>query len=255
MDGMFGTNCDISHFTTRLHLKLELPLERETVLHFFERLRRQFPRMTKMRRRDSGSLIIEEEDPEESQRWVRLDSSGLRFGFFCPPDLRAVRELSAAVLDNAPHHLTLSPLDLDHIEVVYGFDLEYRGNHDQLVADTFFGDHPLQSLVASDDLEDDREHPVVDCQPYFAFALTPDCDLQACFDIKGRTSTYEVRTRDYEAQAITVSLTVRKYWDLTAPGDLTAEQRRMLDVAEQLCTRRLIPVLVTPLAQAIVGRP
>lgn len=255
MDALFGAPCEDFHFSSRLFLKLPLSRERESVLHFFERLQRDFPKLTRMRSRDDGALILEEEDPGTGpRRWVRLDQRALRFGHFAPPDEEAPGRLGRLVLEQAPYHLTLSPLDMDRLEVVFGFDLEFRGNHDQLVAETLMGDHLFGALLSSDDPTDGNKFQAIDCQPYFGMALTPACDLQAYFEVKSRTATFEVRTKEYENQTITIYLTLRKYFGYTEPRPLVDEFNHMLEVADDLSRHRVIPCMVKPLAEAIAAR-
>ena len=83
-----GAVCDDFYVTSRLFLKLDMNLERETILHFFDRLRKEYPSLNKLRRPDGGSLVLEEEPNERgSRRWIRLDTRSLRFGHFAPPDV------------------------------------------------------------------------------------------------------------------------------------------------------------------------
>lgn len=250
MSENFNTVCDDFYVSCRLFLKLDLALERETVLHFFDRVRKAFPQMSKFRRQEDGCLILEE-DPgaDVSRRWMRLEPNSLRFGYFGPPDMGAVRALSDAILEYAPYHLTFSDIDYDHIEVVYGFDLEYRGNHDQLVAETFWADHPFSGFM----LGDESCH-VIDTQPYFGIALTPECDLQAYVELKSRTTTYEVRADTYERQPLSVFLTVRKYWTGTESEALKELAASLYDRATSLATEKVVPLVVDPLAQAIATR-
>jgi len=256
MDAYLGAFCDDFHFSARLFLKLDFPTERETVLHFFERLEREFPRMSRLRRRDDGALILEEDQPGTGpRRWVRLDRRAVRFGYSAPPGVEEIRHLGDVILEQAPYHLTLSPLDLDRLEVVYGFDLEYCGNHDQLVADALISDHPFGVMLSSDDPHEEHKFQAIECQPYFGMTLTPACDLQAYFEVKSRTSTYEVRTGDYESQLITVYLTVRKYFGYAASLPLVEQQRKLLEIADDLSRNRVLPLMVGPLHDAIAARP
>ena len=94
-----------------------------------------------------------------------------------------------------------------HREAVYGVVYAVLGNHDQMVAETFYADHPLGGFV----LGPEAVH-AIDQQPYLGIALNPDCDLQAYVEIKSRTTTFEVRAGEFEKQPISVFLTVRKYW-------------------------------------------
>ncbi|MFO0973448.1 MAG: hypothetical protein U1A27_08435 [Phycisphaerae bacterium] len=246
----FGGVCDEFHVSTRLFLKLDLTLERETVLHFFDSIKREFPGMRKLRRRDDDALILEEDYSDEGERrWLRLEGGAIRFGVSSPRSAEEVRRFGDVVLEMAPFHLTLGELDYDHLEVVYGFDLEYRGNHDQLVADTLLSDHPLVNLLA-----DDKSRPVIDCQPFMGVSLTEECDIQAYVDIKSRTTTFEVRTGQFESQSLSVYLTLRKYWGFNDAPSLVAAHRDLIERAEEIATERLVPMVVSPLAQAIASQ-
>lgn len=249
MDGTFGALCDEFHITSRLYLKLELPASRETLLHFFERLRRAYPSLSRMRRREDGSLVLEDGDGSGgARRWVRLHENSLRFGQRSPGDVGEFARLADLILEQAPHHLSLSDIDYDHLETIYGFDLEYRGNHDALVAQTFFSDHALGSFVEGEDVRH-----TIDCQPYFGVALTPECDVQAAVEIKSRTTTFEVRTGEYQPQMLSVQLAVRKYWGFSEPRALVEEHRQLMRYATDLAEQKVIPTFVTPLAQAIAS--
>ena len=250
MSHSFDTACDDFYVSSRLFLKLDLPLERDTVLSFLDRIRKEFPSLAKFRRRDDGCLILEEDrDAGDPRRWLRLEPGSLRFGHFGPPDTSSVRQMAEVILEHAPYYLTFSELDFDHLEVVYGFDLEYRGNHDQMVAETFYADHPLSAFVLGDEA-----FQAIDGQPYLGIALTPECDLQAYIEVKSRTSTFEVRAGEYDKQPISVFLTVRKYWGVSQAATLLETQRMLFDTADDLAARRVVPLAVAPLAQAIASR-
>lgn len=254
MKAALGAQCEEFYTSSRLFFKLGLSLEPESTLHFFDRVRREFPPLRKFRRRDDGTLVLEEQDPDaqegEPRRWIRLEPGSMRFGYFSPPDHASSRAFSRFILEQAPYHLTISDLDIDHLEVVYGFDLEYSGNHDQIVAETLFPDHPLASFV----LGTEAAH-AIECQPYFGIALSPSCDLQAYLEVKSRTSSFEVRTGEYETQLLSVYLTVRQYWGFAEPVDLAQVHEHLSNVADDLATERVVPLVVNPLALAIASRP
>jgi hypothetical protein len=251
IDGL-GAVCDDFYVTCRLFLKLDMAPTRETVLHFFDRMRREFPTMKKLRMRDADSIVLEEEgvDGQSARRWIRVDPGGLRFGFFAPPSLDAVRQLAATVLEQAPFHLTFSDLDYDHLEVIYGFDLAYRGNHDQLVAETLFNEQTAAAFLFGD-----HAAHAIDAQPYFGVALTPECDVQAYVEVKSRTTTFEVRSGSFENEPITVFLTLRKYWGEERVDALSQVTQGLFDLADELATDRVVPGFVNPLAAAIASRP
>ncbi len=217
------------------------------MLHFFDSLKREFPLMRKLRRREDDSLLLEEDEtPDGSRRWLRLDVDALRTGYDNPPRSAEAAALGQAVLRMAPYHLTLSDLDYSHLEVVYGFDLEYRGNHDQLVAETLFGESPLGGLLTHDSVRH-----VIDAQPLLGVAVSDSCDTQVYLDVKSHTSTYEVRTQHYEGSVLSVVLTVRRYWGLAAGEGLVEAHQELTGIAEEWAADRVVPLVVSPLAQAI----
>ena len=245
----FGAFCDEFYVNARLFLKLELEPSRETVLHYFEQLRRAYPRLTRLRRREDGGLIFDEDSREtHSRRYVRLDATALKFGMARPEDLQSVAEFGELLLSGAPVHLSLSDLDYDYMEVVYAFDLEYQGNHDELVAETLFGDHPWLSALAG------AGEQIIDCQPFFGVALSDDCERQIYLEVKGRTSTFEVRTGEYDTTPLSIYLTVRRYWGGAQPEDLIATYRELLTIGERYAAERVVPHIVQPLAAAIASR-
>src|SRR5262245_37352944 len=236
----FSALCDEFCVTSRLLLKLELAPSRETVLHFFEQTRRAFPRLTRLRRRDDGSLLLDEDAPDGPRRFLRLDSDALRFGIYQPESAADVSGYAARVLDAAPAHLSLSEIDFDYFETIFSFDLEFRGNHDDLIAETFFANHPLMRVLHSDNTR------VIECQPALGVALDATCDQQLYLELRGRTSTYEVRTDEFENAPLTVSLTARRYWS-PGGGDLTAVQNEQIALAARICEERVLPQVVQPL--------
>jgi hypothetical protein len=249
MSNGYGAVCDDFYVSSRLFLKLEMSLEPEGVLHFFERIRKEYSTLRKLRRREAGAFSLEDEaDEHGSRRWIRLDANSLRFGHFAPPDMDEVRRFGGLILTQAPYHMSFSELVYDHLELIYGFDLRYRGNHDQLVAETLCGEHAAGFLFA------DQAAHIIDAQPYFGIALSPECDLQAYVEIKSRTTTFEVRSGNFDGEPISVFLTVRKYWGTngtSAPADIL---RSLFDVADELATEKVIPGFVNPLAAAIASR-
>lgn len=247
-DGL-GAVCDDFYVSARLFLKLDMKLERETVLHFFDRIRKEYPGLSKLRRRDGDCLVLEEEANEQgSRRWIRLDAGSLRFGHFAPSDTDDVRRFGELILNQAPYHLSFSEIDFDHLELIYGFDLEYRGNHDRLVAETLLGEH-----AASGFLYGDEAAHIIDAQPYYGIAMSPECDLQAFVEVKSRTTTFEVRSGNFENEPISVFLTTRRYWGVEHPA-LVDALGMLFDVAEELATDKVVPNLVNSLAAAIASR-
>ncbi|MCC6357694.1 MAG: hypothetical protein IT450_03035 [Phycisphaerales bacterium] len=244
----FGAMCDEFCISTRLFLKLDLHPSREASLHFFEQIRRSFPTMTRMRRREDGGLLLdEEEDQGEGRRFLRTDPTSIRFGVHDPRNAAAIELLARRVFDLAPAALSLSDLDYDYMDVLFAFDLEYRGNHDELIAETFFANHPFQRALLDD------ASTVIECQPFMGASLGEGCDRQLYLEVRGRTSAYEVRTGEFDAAPLSVNLTARRYWSGAGatPQDVHSE---LLTHATQSVQQRIVPQIVQPLAAAIASR-
>ena len=54
----YSSLCDDFGVYVYLNTKMELPSNRETVLHFFESLRKQFPEMTDFDKRETGEFVL-----------------------------------------------------------------------------------------------------------------------------------------------------------------------------------------------------
>lgn len=247
----FSALCDEFSVSTRVLFKLPLDPSRETMLHFFEQIRKGYPRLTRLRRRDDGGLVLEEENGEgaETRRYIRIEPNSLKFGTYGPPSASSVRQFGEKLLGQAPYHLSLSELDYDYMDVVFNFDLEYRGNHDELVAETLFADHPLVRAMAGDGQQ------IIDCQPFLGVSLGPDCERQVFVELKGRTSTFELRSGEFEASPLSVQVTARRYWGFGQLPPLVETYKDLLATAEQFAAERVVPHVIKPLAAAIGNRP
>jgi hypothetical protein len=248
MSNPYSSFCQDFYVNMRLNTQLTLPHNRETVLHFFERVQKEFPSMTQFRRYDNGDFNLEEDRKSGSYRWVRLESKRLVSGFVNPPSLDDALKLHRFLLELAPYHLGISPLEMEHLEVLFGFDLSFRGNHDDVVVDGLFHDSPLACLL------DEPDARPVDVQPSIAVSLSDDCRLQARIEVLTRTDNYQVRTGDYSDEEISVYLTVRRYW-----GDRPREAMQnifadMFQRADQICSDRVVPRVLRPLSSAIASR-
>src|ERR1700735_158215 len=61
MSNPYSSFCDDFYLNVRLGSQLNLPHQRETLLHFFERIQKEFPRMTRFRKSDNGDLNLAED--------------------------------------------------------------------------------------------------------------------------------------------------------------------------------------------------
>src|SRR5947208_14715463 len=85
----YSSLCDDFGVYVYLNTKMDLPSGRETVLHFFDRLRKTYPEMTEFDCRENGEFVLEEDREQGSYRWVTLETRRLCAGYVNPPDLES----------------------------------------------------------------------------------------------------------------------------------------------------------------------
>jgi hypothetical protein len=69
-------------------------------------------------------------------------SNNIRSGVVNPPNLAEGYGLHKHVLEVAPYFMNISPLDVDYVELLFGFDLQAGGNQDAIVAEAIYGAPP-----------------------------------------------------------------------------------------------------------------
>lgn len=232
----------------RLGSQLPLPSGRETLLHFFERIQKQYPTMSRFRKNDNGEFNIEEDRSGPSYRWASLEPKRLSSGHVNPETVEESLKLHTNLLETAPHYLGISPVEIDYLDVLFGFDLEFTGNHDDIIAESLLRESPLTCLT------EEPGAKAVDFQPTVTVALSDDCRLQARIDIVTRTNSYQVRTGEYSDDVISVYLILRRYWGDRPREPMEQLLVKMADRADQLCQAHIVPKVLRPISSAIASR-
>ena len=248
MSNPYAAFCEDFYVNMRLGSQLALPHNRETLLHFFERIQKAYPGMTRFRKNESGEYNLEEDRGSSAYRWVSLEQKRLSAGHVNPSNFEEALKLHSLLLDMAPHHLGISPLEIDYLDVLFGFDLEFSGNHDEIIAESLFPESPLTCLT------EEKGAKPVDFQPTVTVALSDDCRLQARIDVVTRTNSYQVRTGDYADDVISVYLILRRYWGDRPREPMEQLLVKMADRADQLCQAHIVPKVLRPISSAIASR-
>lgn len=248
MSGPYSTFCDDFYLNMRLGSQMTLPNNRETVLHVFERIQKTFPTMSLFRKSESGDLSLEEERENNKYRWASIEPRRLACGHVNPDSVEDAMKLHTLMLQIAPYHVGISPIEIDYLDVLFGFDIAYSGNHDEVVVESLMHDSPLACL-----LEEPAARPV-NFQPSMTVALSDDCRLQARIDIATRTTSYQVRTGNYNGEAVSVFLTVRRYWGDSPPTAMEEIFAEITHRCDQLAANYLVPRVLRPLSEAIASR-
>jgi hypothetical protein len=240
--------CDDFYINMRLGSQMALPHGRETILHFFEQIQRGFPGMTRFRKNENGELNLEEERSQPSYRWMSVEAKRLSSGHVNPDSVEDAMKIHRTVLAIAPHQLGLSPIEIDYLDIMFGFDLSFSGNHDEVIAESLMPDSPLCCLA-----EEAGARPV-DIQPSVTVALSEDCRLQARIDVVTRTNSYQVRTGDYSDDVISVYLILRRYWGDRPRQPMEDLAVELAERADALCISHIIPRVLKPISSAIASR-
>jgi len=246
MTTSFGALCTDFFINQKLAVKMELPGDRETVMHMFDRVRAEMPAMSRFKR-FADELALESPRREGEYQWLALRAQSVRSGHVNPRSMPDGYRLHRLIAETCPFFLTISPLDVDHLELTFGFDLECKANHHQIVREALLGDSGLAALV---DLPGARP---LDVQPVIGVALDTASDLHAFFEVKTRTSLAQVRADRYRTEPISIFLTVRKNGPIQKIDELPGILDELIGQCEQLATGCVIPQLVHPISRAILG--
>lgn len=241
----FTAFCSDFYVNQKLGLKLDLPERRETVLDLFDRVRRAFPRLSTFQRYE-GEVALESDSAEREWQWVALRQTTIRSGHVNPATLADCYNFHKALLEVAPYFLSISPLDIDMLEVVFGFDFETEHDRDGIVFDALLANTPLANLYDAD------FERVIEAQPALAVSLGDRGDLQAAFEVRTRPRVPVAGERG--GDPISVFLTVRKFGPLGSLDDLKGAFGAVVGHAEHLAETRVIPHLVMPIHETLQSR-
>ncbi|MGH9677861.1 MAG: hypothetical protein ACRD36_12225, partial [Candidatus Acidiferrum sp.] len=231
----YNSLCDDFGVYVYLNTKMDLPSGRETVLHFFDGLRKTFPTMADFDTRETGEYVLEEDREQGSYRWVTLETRRLCSGYVNPPDLEAADALHEHVLEVAPYHLDFSALDCEALDALFAFDFTYNGNHDEVVAEALGLNTTLESFLQIPGTR------VINFEPSLMLALDEACRLQCRLSIETRTNAYQIRTGQFPEAPISVYFTVRQYWGRSPYKEFRESYRNQRRQVQELVDSHVIP--------------
>jgi hypothetical protein len=200
-------------------------------------------------RRYEGELALESPEEGAQYNWLALNRTSIRSGWVNPEELSEAYRLHRLILEIAPYYLSISPLDVEYIELIFGFDLEAETNRNQVVFDALLADSPLGSLI-----DGDRES-VLDAQPFVGFSLNHGCDLQAFIEVKTRGRSREVATGQFGSEPISIYLTVRRFGPFRTIQDFTDSFGTLAGYSERLAEDRVIPCVLMPIRDMLMSHP
>jgi len=241
----YSSLCDDFYVNMNLGTEMELPANRETVLHFFERVQKTYPSMRNFYCRERGDFVLEEDKDKGNYRWCTIESRRVCSGQVNPETIEGAMEQHRLVLDLAPYMLSVSPLDCEALDLLYGFDFTYRGNQNQLVT---------EALGVSPAMERMAEIPgstVINHEPSLTIALDEECRTQFRLSVETRTNAYQVRTGDFPEEQLSVYVTARQYGSLGPEKTFVETLGRLGEVCHEMIENHVIENILSPLARTI----
>jgi len=229
-----------------LHTEMDLPNDRQSLLHFFERMSKRFPSMQNFFAREKGEFVLEEQKDSGSYRWASVESKRIHSGVVNPDSVESAIEQHQFALSEIPYALSVSPLDCESLSLMYGFDFAYRGNHSQLLMEVL-GVPPALERMAG--LPGGR---LACYEPNLQLALSDSCRLQCRLSFEPRTSAISLRSGEYQEEQLSVYLTVRHFGSLTQESAFSETFAELAVTAQRMVDDYMVESILRPLHQAIV---
>jgi hypothetical protein len=237
--------CDDYYVNMNLNTEMELPQTRDTVLHFFEQVKKSYPAMRNFYSRERGEFVLEEDKDKGDYRWVSIEARRVSSGYVNPSSVEEAMKQHAMVLDMIPYGLSVSPLDCESLNVMYGFDYTYRGNHNQLLADA------LGIVPAFEKMLEINGATILANEPSIQFALDEECRTQCRLSIEPRTSAYHVRVKEFPEEQLSVYFTARRYGSLDGEETYVSAMKKLSDICREVVDGYIVENVLRPLQQAI----
>ncbi len=248
MANAYNSLCDDFYLDMFVNTELDLSLQSDTVLAFFELIQKRYPSMGRFARRENNEYCLEEDRRSGQYRWVTLETDRVGSGVVNPSDFDDVYSQDKYILDLIPYMLGISHLDVDSLDVTYAMDFYCAGGHDQVVAEAL-GSGAFNCLL---DVSTAR---AIDFSPSIVVALSGDNRTQARISLESRTSVYDPdKTPQTLEEAITLSFTIRQYPSGAGKFDVLKSFEHQCRLAEELMADKIVPNIVHPLINVIAQK-
>ena len=241
----YGVFSDDFYVNMNLATELELPPSRESILHFFEQMRRRYPELRNFYGREKDEYVLEEDKDSGDYRWCSIEPKRVNSGVVNPKTYDDAIQQHAAVLDLVPYDLSVTPLDCETLSITLGFDFVYRGNHNEAIAKAVGLPSGLETFAAVEHAK------LLSLEPAIHISLDDDCRTQCRVSFESRTGAYQIRTGDFPEEQLSVYLTVRRFDSLEPGMTYVDEMRRLAALASDLTDEHLVSGVLRPLQEVI----
>jgi hypothetical protein len=246
MPNSYCAVADEFYVNMHLNTEMDLPSNRDTLLHYFEQLQKRFPTMRNFYNRDQSDYVLEEDKDGGTYSWASVEPRCIGSGHVNPKCLDTVFEHQQIVLQSVPHLLLVSPLDCESLTVSFCFEFNYAGNHHNLLAEAIGISPGFEGLT--DSVGTSR---LVSFAPSFRIALSDDCLTQARLHVESPTTAYHVRTGEFPDRPLSVYLTLSSYGSLNSDETYVTRFDELVSHGMAILDKHVLEHVLLPLQHAI----
>ncbi len=234
-------------FYCNLSLTTEMPLggSREAVLHYVEQLQKRFPELANFYGRAKNDYVIEGDKEVGSYRWSSIEPRRLSSGYVNPEKIDHAIAQHRDVMEIAPYALSISPLDCESIDLLFGFDFTYRGDHNRLVAEA------LGLPPAFDAIAHSVSAKYVSHEPSITIAFDEDCRLQCRIGVETRTTPFHLRSGEFPEEQLSVYVTTRRFGSIDPRTGFAGTIDQLTHLADEVIGTHVLEHILEPLAKSI----
>jgi hypothetical protein len=145
--------------------------------------------------------------------------------------------------------LGVRSLDIESLDLTFGMDFDYSGNHNEIIAEALFGGSAFSKVF-------DVPGPgPLNLSPSVILALDNDCSTRARLSVEARTEESEIRTGKFDAdKPISLYLTIRQYPQRGQDFEMESVFNRLCGLAVEFMDEKVVPNIIMPLTSAIAHR-
>lgn len=245
----YASLCDMFYTNARVGTHLKMSADRGTLVSFFERMQKSYPGLVNFSRGGSeGESFLKEDQDSGSYRWLSHGENFLSSGFVSPATPEEGHKFSETVLEAAPYYLSISPVDMDYLEIAWGFEFRCKANHHEIIAEAIFGETPLGQLLSIPDAK------------AIGFGISPlvsislDLRTQLRIVLQPRTTVPQIKTGQYTNAGLDVIGVLRMWSGGLRHLDLHTLHRDLVEQGRPLIEDRLVKPIIIPIKDAIARR-
>jgi hypothetical protein len=233
----------------RLGTQMKMATDRATIVAFFERMQRLYPDMVNFHQdQKHGESSIEENRENNSYRWLSLEPNRLSSGYLNPDLPGDAYKYNKSVLETVPYYLAVSAVDLDYLDVLYGFDFQCKGNHHELIAEALLGESPVGKLMEAPGARG------INFELSGIVSLSEDARTHARVWVEPRTTPSHVRSGDYPDEMLSLYVILRQWSGGKKLPELHEVHGHLIELGEKFMEDHVINGFLSPIRHAIARR-